>query len=225
MSVIFLIGLIFFVWADAIAIANTLFVLGLFGGALPDWLARFDLAVGMGSLIAIMVSVLLFLDMQSTTSKFTDANSRGPSYKAFAQSLCLIITFIGVVVVIAFGVARLIELGYLRNYRDPLDFFVKIVLYVGVPLNTVITSALIFAEGIEGVIMILLVTITVILGVLILLNKIAQPLTVVILVVLDWVYRLILLVFNILWYILITPIKAIIAIITWPFKALRPQQG
>jgi hypothetical protein len=212
-----------FIWADAIAIANTLSAAGALGGVLPDWLARFDVAIGFGSLGAIVVSVLLFLDIQSSKSKYTDFDTKGPSFRAFVQSLCIIITFIGVVVVIAFGVDRLLLLNFWQDYREPLDRFVKITWYIGVPLNTVLTTSVIAAEGLEGFVTVLLVILTVFLGLLILLNKIAQPLAVVILVLFDYAYRLLLAILNVLWYIVITPIDAVIAIVTWPFRAMRPR--
>jgi len=77
---------LFFVFVDAVAVGNTLFVLGLLQ-ALPPFLNRFDLAMAGGSLFAFIVCSVLFLESRSNEGEFTTWSARDNQTKAMGLGI------------------------------------------------------------------------------------------------------------------------------------------
>ncbi len=146
---IFLIMLVLFFIADAIAIANTLEAIDLLE-VVPKGLARYELAVAIGSFFTVIAGGLVARDMFGK-SEFSDWDEQHGLWKITAGFIALFLIVSGLLVVIALGLARYRLVVTLPASTDSqLEQIVIIVIFVLVPVNAVLATILIHSEGIKG---------------------------------------------------------------------------
>ncbi|MBI3173210.1 MAG: hypothetical protein HYZ25_05790 [Chloroflexi bacterium] len=205
----------FFVLADAIAVANTLVVLNLWAGTLPDLLGRFDFAVFGGSLLALIIGLALVFEMRSDRSEFTPWSERDAQTKALALGIALLVTLLSFLTLIAWALFRLIELGRLES-NPFLDGLLNWVLFGLVPINSALAAAITFFEAMRGVLVLFLLIGWILIGLLYLLDYGVTILGTLVPFIFDLVYRVIYIVFDILQWFISTPIHAVLL----PFRLI-----
>lgn len=210
-----LICFLFFVLADAIAVANTLVVLDLWAGALPELLGRFDLAVFSGSLLALVIGMALVFEIRSTASEFTLWSDRDKQTKALAQGVVLLVTLLSFLTLVAWALFRLIELGRLES-SPFLDGLLNWVLFGLVPINSALAAAITFLEALRGLLVIFIIVGWVIVLVFYIANYLATILGSILPFLVDFVYRLVYILFDLLQWFITTPIQAVF----FPFRLI-----
>ncbi len=203
-----LVCFLFFVLADAIAVANTLVVLDLWAGELPEILGRFDLAVFGGSLLALIIGMALVFEIRSSSSEFTIWSERDKQTKALAQGVALLVTLLSLLTLVAWALFRLIELGRLES-TPFLDGLLNWVLFGLVPINSALAAAITFLEALRGLMVIFILIGWALLGALYIANYLATILGSVLPFLLDFFYRLIYIGIDLLQWLITTPIQAI----------------
>lgn len=197
---------LFFVLADSIAVANTLVVLELWSGVLPDLLGRFDIAVFGGSLLALIIGMALVFEIRSSISEFTPWSDRDRQTKSLALGIAFLVTLLSLITLIAWALFRLIELDRLQS-NTLLDSLLNWVLFGLVPINSALAAAITFLEAIRGFLGVIILFGWIAVGVLYLVNYLATILGTLIPFLFDILYRLIYSVIDILQWLITTPIQ------------------
>lgn len=205
---------LFFVLADSIAVANTLVVLDLWAGELPEILGRFDLAVFGGSLLALIIGMALVFEIRSSSSEFSPWSERDKQTRALAQGIALLVTLLSLLTLIAWALFRLIELGRLDS-SPFLDGILNWVLFGLVPINSALAAAITFLEAIRGLLVLFVVAGWAIIGALYIVNYLATILGSILPFFVDIIYRIIFVVIDLLQWVISTPIQAIFLPFRW----------
>jgi hypothetical protein len=216
--VLFLVLMLVFVLSDAIAIANALDVAGWIPYALPAILQRYEIAAAMGSLFAIITGVFVFSEINRETSIFTDWDRTEGLWKKLARSMAVFLIIFGFLVVIFFGIRRFDALGYISSISSTTNTLVDVVILIIVPLNTVVATALIAEEGFKGFLMIVIALLAILIGLLYVLNYLANLLGYVLPFALDVIWRIVLFAVFIIAYVVVTPIDWVIWVLGYPFR-------
>ena len=145
-----LILLIYFVYADAIAITNNMDALGLLV-SIPSTLNRYDLAVSFGSLFSVVVGVLVANQMYGS-GEITDWKEQVGFWRTIASLISLFLIFSGVIVIIALGLARYARM--IGNSTSEATMVYEnigsFITYLLVPVNNMLATLLLATEGIKG---------------------------------------------------------------------------
>lgn len=148
--VLLLIFLILFIYADAIAIANTLEAVGLLSGV-PPLLTRYEIAVTLGSIGSVVVAGMIAHEIFGK-AEFTDWNEGHGLWKVIAALITIFLLIAGLVVVVALGLARYRVFVTLEPAADVrIQQLVSAAILILVPVNTVLATILIHREGIKGI--------------------------------------------------------------------------
>lgn len=204
--ILFLVSFLFFILADSIAVANTLVVLNLWAGELPDLLGRFDIAVFGGSLLALIIGMVLVFEMQSANSEFSRWSDRDIRTKALARAIAFLVTLLSLITLIAWALFRLIELGRLDS-NPILDGALNWVLFGLVPINSALAAAISFPEAMIGFLVIIVFVGWVAVGILYLLDYVATIIGSIAPYLFDISYRLIYVVVDLLQWFISTPVQ------------------
>ncbi|GEM_PF-6888238 len=216
---LFFLLLVFFIFADAIAIANTLVFYGLLDVAdLWEPLTRYEFATAGGSLFAILVAGLITSEIYSTKSQFTEWDKIEGTWKDIAKAFTRILIISGFVVVFFLGMQRLISLGYFTNFGSTVRSGVDFVVTILIPLNTVLATALILIEGYKGLALVIILFLAIVLATVHILDYLSPLIRYVLPFTIDVVYRLILMAAFIIGFFIITPIDLVISTVTAPFR-------
>lgn len=199
------------VYSDAVAIANTLYVLQL-STQIPPLLANFDIAVFAGSLIALILGFAFLFESSSTNSEFTSMSDREPKIRRAYLALAVLVSLLAVVSLAAWGLARFAKIENANN--TSLDQFVQFVMVFVVPLNSALVAAMIFNEAIRGLVTVIAGLGYTIEGILYAINHILNLLGSLLPYLFDIFYRITHIVIDILIWIITTPIFALF----WPFQ-------
>ncbi len=217
---LFLTSFLFFVLADAIAIANTLAAIGITFGAIPEILTRFDIAVFGGSLLALIIGIVLVFEIRSERSEFTYYSERGEKTKALSMGIALLVAFLSFLTLIAWALFRLIALGEMDS-NPILNGILNWVLYGLVPINSALAAAVCFSEAIRGIAVIGILVGWIIAGILYLLDYAATILGSIGPFLVDLLYRMVYITIDILQWFISTPIQAVL----WPFRMIAKVFG
>lgn len=210
---------LFFVLADSIAVANTLVVLDLWSGVLPDILGRFDIAVFGGSLLALIIGMALVFEIRTKVSEFTLWSERDERTKTLALGIAFLVTLLSLLTLIAWALFRLIELGRL-NSNEFLDGLLNWVLFGLVPINSALAAAITFLEALRGLLGVVVLIGWVVIAILYLLNYAATILGSLLPFFFDIVYRILYVSIDFLQWIVSTPIQAVLLPFRLIFKML-----
>lgn len=207
-SVILFISMVAFLYADLIAIFNTLEVLGLVT-SIPPIFRHYEYAVTFGSFFTIVLAGLLLIEIFGK-SIFTDTASQPRPAKLLLTWVSVILVVSGLAVAISLGLIRyraLTDLGPIAN--TDLNNFNNLVITILVPANTIISTFLIISEGLKGIpivgLLIVQVVISVAVAVLFVFGVINYPLW----FGLDVVYRITLIGLYLLFFFVLTPLDLI----------------
>ena len=217
---IFLASFLFFVLADAIAIANTLAAIGVTFGEIPEILTRFDIAVFGGSLLALIIGIVLVFEIRAPESEFSRYSTRDERTRALSLGIAMLVAVMSFITLIAWALFRLIAIGELQS-NPILNGILNWVLYGMVPINSALAAAICFPEAIRGIAVIGILLGWLISGVLYLLDYAATILGSIGPFFVDILYRLLYIIVDILQWLISTPIQAIV----WPFKKIFEMFG
>ncbi len=206
---------LFFVLADAIAVANTLQVLGYWSGTMPPILARFDLAVFGGSLLALIIGIVHVSEIQSADSEFSRWSERDTRTKALARAFSFLVALLSLITLIAWALFRLIELGKLQS-NPILDTILNWILFGLVPINSALGAAITFSEAMIGFVVAGVLIEWILIGILYLIDYAVTILGTILPFVFDLVYRLVYIVVDILQWFITTPVQLVML----PFRLI-----
>lgn len=201
------------VYSDAVAIANTLYVLNISTDINP-LLTNFDFAVFAGSLIALILGLAFLFETMSNNSEFTPMSDREPRIRKALFALALLISLLSIISLVAWGLARIDIVEGLDSTF--LNRFVNIVVLFVIPLNSALTASMVFNEAIRGLVFVVVVIGFIIEGILYILNFALTLLSSLLPFVVDILYRLLHIVADIVIWIVTTPIFALFL----PFMAI-----
>lgn len=201
------------VYSDAVAIANTLYVLNI-SPSINPFLVNFDFAVFAGSLIALILGLAFLFETMTNRSEFTPMSEREPKIRKSLFALALLISLLSIISLVAWGLARINIVEGLGSTF--LDRFVNIVILFVIPLNSALTAAMIFNESIRGLVFIFLVFCFVVEGFLYILNFALTLMSSLLPFLFDVLYRLIHIIIDTAIWIITTPIFAVFL----PFTAI-----
>lgn len=194
-----------FVLADAIAVANTLFVMG-FLTDMPDILGRFDVAVFGGSLLALIISLeLVIFELQGKKSVLTNFSSKDERQKTLALAMSFIVLILSVFTLIVWALARLLETGEISS-SPFLDSIVQWTLYGIVPVNSALAAGVIFLQAVFGFLLIVAGVLFIVVVIVHFLNYLAKVIGTFFPYIFDVIYRLAYIAFDIFFWFIFTPI-------------------
>jgi len=151
---IYVIFMFFFLWADGIAIANALDALGLVA-TVPSYLTLYEIAVAVGSFLAIIVGALVARDVFNAVSDFSDWDTQQGAWKKLAKVLAILLIISGLLVAVVLGLGRFQRLVSLPvNIADLINLGVNFTTLVLVPFNTLIATILIHFEAFKGLLLV-----------------------------------------------------------------------
>jgi len=194
--VISLIFFLFFIFADAVTVANTLVLIGVESPNLPPILQRLDLAILGGALVSATVGVWIFIEMLGK-GEFIATEKLAVSQKRVYSLIAILVTLFSVVVMLALAGQRLISLGTYAS-SPTIDLVIAFALYGLLAINSSLAAAITFQSGALGVV------------VLILLLAVVISLVIPILVfVFDLLCRGVIIVIDVIFWAILTPFMAI----------------
>lgn len=209
---------VLFVWADAIAIVNTLATLRLLSGDVPEFLTRFELAVAMGSLGSVIAAGLIAMDIYGDESKLSMWEDVKGTWKSIGKSSIRIILFLAFLIVFCFGLQRLQVMQPVYTSSPIVSFIVDAALVILVPLNTILTTMLIAFEALLGIFLLIIALQGILFGVLLFVNYIVTILAYLIPWGIDTLWRLIVMIVDFVFYVIATPFQWIGSLLS-PFRS------
>lgn len=201
---------LFFVFVDAVAVANTLVVLDLSQrSAFPAIFNRFDFAIAGGSLFTFIVCSILFLERRSNEGEFTSWSARDNQTKTMELGMISLTLLLSFVSLVSWSLFNLAKVGMINN-SPLLDGILNWVIYGLVPINSALAAAVTFPDAVRGFIIIILILGWILIGVFYLLNALATTLGVLVPFFYDLSYRIIYVIVDILFWFMFTPIGAVL---------------
>jgi hypothetical protein len=194
--VISLIFFLFFIFADAVTVANTLVLIGVESPNLPPILQRLDLAILGGALVSATVGVWILVEMLGKGEFIATERMTKGQRRVFGVIAFLIVIF-SVLVMLALAGQRLISLG-IYNSSPQLDFLISFTLYGLLAINSSLAAALTFSSGAQGIVVLL-----------ILLGIVFTLIMPILVFILDLVWRLVVAVLDVVLWFILTPFMAI----------------
>jgi hypothetical protein len=209
-SVVLLFLMVAFLFADLIAIFNTLDVLGLVA-SIPPIFRFYEFAVTLGSFFTIVLAGLLLIEIFGRPI-FTDIANQTRAAKLILTWVAIALIFSGLAVAISLGLIRYEAIsdpiGNILN--ADLGSFNDLVITVLVPANTILSTFLIVSEGLKGIpILILWITqivVTAAVVVLFVFGVLNYPLWFSV----DFIYRIILMCLYVIFFYVLTPLDKIL---------------
>jgi hypothetical protein len=194
-----------FVLADAIAVANTLFILG-FLEDVPALLGRFDIAVFGGSLLALISSIeLVIFELQGDRSILTNFSDKGRRQRTIALALSFIVLVLSIFTLIVWALARLIKTGEISS-SPFLDGIVQWTLYGIVPVNSAFAAGIIFLQAVFGFLLITSAVLYIIVVTVRLLNYLAKVIGSFLPYAFDVIYRVVYIALDVTFWFVFTPV-------------------
>jgi hypothetical protein len=206
--VLSLIFFLFFIYADAVTVANTLVLIGVEGN-LPVILQRLDLAILGGALISATVGVWIFLEMLSKKGEFIAVEKLGGAQKFTYGFISIMVILFSIAVMLALAGQRMISLGIYQT-TPTLDFQISFSLYGLLAINSALAAAITFTSGANGVIVLL-----------ILLGAVVTLVMPILVFIFDLILRVVIIVLDVVAWLLFTPFMAIPAGINRLFRSSR----
>lgn len=203
----FLIGVILFGYADAVAIANSLQALGLIG-TLPILLLQYGVAVGSATFLSVIVGFIVFGQSLSTKSDLTHWDEVHGPWKATARVISIFVIIFGILTGVGLGLSRLIDMGIISG-SDATQLFVQLGANVLVIVNGTLGASLIFPEGLRGALMPLIFVQWLFKGIFMIVNELLKFFGASFPFLLDVLWRIVYIPIDIVIYFLITPLMAI----------------
>ena len=194
--VISLLFFLFFIFADAVTVANTLVLIGIESPDLPPLLQRLDLAILGGALVSATVGIWMLIEMLGK-GEFIATSKMGRGQKLVYSIISVLITIFSVLVMLALAGQRMISLG-LYTTTPQINFIISFSLYGLLAINSSFAAAITFSSGAMGIVVIILllaVVVSIVLPVLVFL--------------LDLLWRGVIIVLEVIFWAVITPIIAI----------------
>ena len=207
--VISLIFFLFFIFADAVTVANTLVLIGIESPNLPPLLQRLDLAILGGALVSATVGIWMLIEMLGK-GEFIATSKMGRGQKVVYSIISVLITIFSVLVMLALAGQRMISLG-LYTTTPQINFIISFSLYGLLAINSSFAAAITFSSGMMGIVVIILllaVVVSVILPVLVFLF--------------DLLWRGVIIVLEVVFWALLTPIIVIPYLIGKLFTSAKP---
>jgi hypothetical protein len=207
--VLSLVFFLFFIFADAVTVANTLVLIGVESPNLPPLLQRLDLAILGGALVSATVGVWIFIEMLGKGEFIaTDKMTRGQ--KRVFSFISVVVVLFSVVVMLALAGQRLISLGTYAS-TPGLDLLIAFALYGLLAINSSLAAAITFSSGAMGIVVIIFL-----IGVVL---TLVMPILV---FVFDLLWRGVVVVLDVVFWALLTPVMAIPAAIGRLFHVGKP---
>ncbi len=198
--------LIGFLLADLIVITNTLELVGLYKN-LPEILGRYEVAVTFGSLVSIVIGGLVSNDITGN-GEFTDWGlKKETSSSKNVKFLSRILIWSGLLVIFFLGLARF---GRIMEYPESVLVWLRALgnlsIHVITPINAGIAAYLVAEDGVKGLKIVLLVPVILVWVFLLLAGYILSIVISTVIFFIDVIWRLILGLGSIAFFLAITPI-------------------
>lgn len=203
--------LVGFLYADVIVIANNLFAINLLIET-PDYLQHYEFAIAFGSFFSVIVGSLIANELYGK-SELSDWKEQVGFWRSIAGVASLFLIFSGIIVITALGLARFTMITNLSpEIAAQYQTFANIIISLIVPINSILASMLIVREGFKGVLALLLISMGALLAILYLIFFILGFITATTTLIIDIVYRLLLILFSLVGFFLFTPIDTVTAL-------------
>lgn len=212
---VFFIAFALLVLADAIAIAGTLELVGLWRGTMPDLLQRFDIAAFAGSLLALIMGFVIYIEIRDEESEFSNWSEKSTGAKNLASGIALLVVIFSMLTLIDFVLIRLVARGNIQS-TEAIDFILNAILFGLVPINTAIAAVLCFSDAVRGFQVLLIGVQGVLWGVLFLFDWFLTALGSLLPILLDFIWRILHISIDIFFWFLTTPI----ALFLLPFEGI-----
>lgn len=203
--ILFFCAFVAFVLADAIAVANTLFIMG-FLTDMPSLLGRFDVAVFGGSLLALIISIeLVIFELQGDKSRLTNFSDEGKRQKTLALAMSFMVLVLSIFTLIVWALARLIQTGEITS-SPFLDGIVQWTLYGVVPVNSALAAGVVFLQAVFGFLLIIAAVLFFIVVAVYLMNYLAKVIGTFFPYIFDVIYRIVYIALDIIFWFVFTPV-------------------
>jgi hypothetical protein len=206
--VLSLVFFLFFIFADAVTVANTLVLIGVEGN-LPPLLQRLDLAILGGALVSATVGVWVLIEVLGK-GEFIAVEEMNAGQKRIFGFLAVLIVLFSVLVMLALAGERLVALG-MYAATPTANFLISFTLYGLLAINSSLAAALMFSSAALGVIVILL-----------LIDAVIALVVPVLVFLVDLLWRAVAVILDVAAWLIITPFIAFSHGIRRIFRVGRP---
>lgn len=203
-----------FLLADAIAVAQTLGLLGLDANFLPPSLNKIEISILGGAVFAAVVGIWFFIEVSGDPTKPSPSlpfEEYSVAQRNIIRGLSILIFILSIIISIALAVQRLVIIGTLQA-NPTLDFILSFILFGLITINVFIAAAVTFVFAQQGFLTLLYIVSYVLVGILPIIVFFIDVIWRIVHVILDFV----------IWY-LFTPFLAIPAFIKFIIGLLTPK--
>jgi hypothetical protein len=206
--VLSLVFFLFFIFADAVTVANTLVLIGVEGN-LPPLLQRLDLAILGGALVSATVGVWVLIEVLGK-GEFIAVEDMTAGQKRIFGFLAILIVLFSVLVMLALAGERLVALG-MYAASPTTNFLISFTLYGLLAINSSLAAALMFSSAALGIIVILL-----------LIDAVIALVVPVLVFLVDMLWRVVAVILDVIAWLIITPFVALSHGVRRIFRVGRP---
>lgn len=197
-----------FLWGTAIATIGSLESMLLISN-IPEWLARYDIAITFGTILAIVISVWILGESNALMSK--DFNKNNPVWGKIVKLLSLSLFASSILVMVTLAITRLYYIGiFPYSYETTIKQIVSIIVAGVVPANNLIASILLMVDALVGL---AIVVVSLILVLVYFVEYAFVVITSIFVFILDITSRLLIAYIYVTSFLLITPIDSMLAVL------------
>lgn len=200
-----------FLYADAIVISNNLYAINL-PIQIPVALQRYEFAITLGSFFSVIAGALVANELYGK-SEFSDWKEQVGLWRNMAGVVSLFLIFSGIIVIIALGLARFTFVSNLPvDTAAQYQSFVNVIIYLLVPVNTMLASMLIIREGVKGVLALTLIVIGVLVVIFSVFIYLLRIISTLVIFLSDIAYRILIFLLSLIGFFIFTPIDTVTAL-------------
>lgn len=198
--------LIIYFFLDIIAIVTALIAAGLVPTTFPEIFQRFQYVAIGGSLFGLLVGFYTLAQMTQKPSEFSDWDGVQGIWRGIARFLVFALILFGVLAVVFLSFQLMVALGFFPNESATINGLVAFASTILTRINVALASILLMQDGFKGFILLGVVVLTAFWAFFIAVQYILSPLGYVLFFLVDVVYRALLIVLYLVWYVITTPI-------------------
>ncbi len=213
--------LLIYLYLDAVGVITALVSRGFVSPNVPDIFLRYEYVAIGGSLFALLVAGYTLAQMTRPHSEISDWDTVTGVWRSIARFVVYVLIASGIFTVLLLGLELMIGLGYFKTESDIIVALVDFAATVLTRLNVVLASVLLFEDGIKGFILLAVLVVSIVRVIAYVVDKIAVVVGWLLPFLIDVVYRILLVLLFVLWFLFTTPIILFFSV----FKKLGAAEG
>lgn len=201
-----------YLYLDAIGVVIVLISQGLVSPNISEVLQRFQYVAIGGSLFALLVGFYVLAQITKSPSELSRWDKVQGPFKKIAKGLTYILIFFGFFAVIFLALDLMIGLGWFADQTSIINALVDFSSVWLTRINSALASILLLEDGIMGLVLLILLTLSVFWVFAAILQYIVRALGSILPLAFDIVYRLLIATLFVIWFLITTPILLFVSL-------------